>query len=244
MYKIDKKRALYILNKEYENTIFILAKGEGSKMTFSQTLATINNRNVDARPSDVMLVKDIQRGVNYVLNLLDADVMEFNKNNLFSINMLAARNSNFDNLGGFRKGTIKIGGAKHTGTNPFQIEFEFDNLKSWYEKEDQNNGLKYIELALKLFKYQFFGDGNKRTAQLMMNGLLVKNGYAPFVVDFLNEKIADELVEYYDNDNIIPLFKTMLEAQKQTMLSYCYPNEENVKIEEEFKRDLKIIENI
>ncbi len=244
MYKIDKKRALYILNKEYENTIFILAKGEGSKMTFSQTLATINNRNVDARPSDVMLVKDIQRGVNYVLNLLDADVMEFNKNNLFSINMLAARNSNFDNLGGFRKGNIKIGGAKHTGTNPFQIEFEFDNLKSWYEKEKQNNGLKYIELALKLFKYQFFGDGNKRTAQLMMNGLLVKNGYAPFVVDFLNEKIADELVEYYDNDNIIPLFKTMLEAQKQTMLSYCYPNEENVKIEEEFKRDLKIIENI
>ncbi len=244
MYKIDKKRALYILNKEYENTIFILAKGEGSKMTFSQTLATINNRNVDARPSDVMLVKDIQRGVNYVLNLLDADVMEFNKNNLFSINMLAARNSNFDNLGGFRKGNIKIGGAKHTGTNPFQIEFEFDNLKSWYEKEEQNNGLKYIELALKLFKYQFFGDGNKRTAQLMMNGLLVKNGYAPFVVDFLNEKIADELVEYYDNDNIIPLFKTMLEAQKQTMLSYCYPNEENVKIEEEFKRDLKIIENI
>lgn len=244
MYKIDKKRALYILNKEYENTIFILAKGEGSKMTFSQTLATINNRNVDARPSDVMLVKDIQRGVNYVLNLLDADVMEFNKNNLFSINMLAARNSNFDNLGGFRKGNIKIGGAKHTGTNPFQIEFEFDNLKSWYEKEKQNNGLKYIELALKLFKYQFFGDGNKRTAQLMMNGLLVKNGYAPFVVDFLNEKIADELVEYYDNDNIIPLFKTMLEAQKQTMLSYCYPNEENVKIEEEFKRNLKIIENI
>lgn len=244
MYKIDKKRALYILNKEYENTIFILAKGEGSKMTFSQTLATINNRNVDARPSDVMLVKDIQRGVNYVLNLLDADVMEFNKNNLFSINMLAARNSNFDNLGGFRKGNIKIGGAKHTGTNPFQIEFEFDNLKSWYEKEEKNNGLKYIELALKLFKYQFFGDGNKRTAQLMMNGLLVKNGYAPFVVDFLNEKIADELVEYYDNDNIIPLFKTMLEAQKQTMLSYCYPNEENVKIEEEFKRDLKIIENI
>lgn len=214
MYKIDKKRALYILNKEYENTIFILAKGEGSKMTFSQTLATINNRNVDARPSDVMLVKDIQRGVNYVLNLLDADVMEFNKNNLFSINMLAARNSNFDNLGGFRKGNIKIGGAKHTGTNPFQIKFEFDNLKSWYEKEKQNNGLKYIELALKLFKYQFFGDGNKRTAQLMMNGLLVKNGYAPFVVDFLNEKIADELVEYYDNDNIIPLFKTMLEAQK------------------------------
>lgn len=243
MYNIYKERALYILNKEYENTIFILSKGEGSQMTFSQTVATIGNLPSNARPSDIILVKDIQKGLNYILNLLESNIMEFNKNNLFSINMLSARNSNYDNLGGFRKGNIKIAGAKHTGSNPFQLEYEFDKLKEWYLFYNDNNGLVEIELALKLFKHQFFGDGNKRTAQLMMNGLLVNKGYAPVVINFLEDKNSNELVEYYDNNNILPLFKTILKTQKETMLSYCYPNDEEEKIEKEYQRDLELIEN-
>lgn len=241
MYKIDKKRAMFILNKEYDNTIFVLSKGEGSQMTFAETVATISNLKVKANARDIILVKSIQNGLDYLLDKLYYDNLYFDKDILCMINRYVAANENFDNIGGFRKGNIKIGGAKHRGTNPFQLEYEFDILKCWYKNEKENKGRKYIELALKLFKHQFFGDGNKRTAQLMMNGLLVKKGYAPFAINFYDENTSKELVDYYDNDNIIPLFKTMLKAQKETMLSYCIPGEEK-KIEEEYENDLEIIE--
>ena len=56
MYKIDKEKALFILNKEYDNTIFVLAKGEGSQMTFAETVATISNLKVKANVRDLSLI--------------------------------------------------------------------------------------------------------------------------------------------------------------------------------------------
>ena len=52
-------------------------------------------------------------------------------------------------------------------------------------------------------KSQFFFDGNKRTSRLMMNGVLLDNGYP-----ILNIKAKDKLefnkvmIEFYDNDDI------------------------------------------
>lgn len=97
-------------------------------------------------------------------------------------------------------------------------------------------------LCLRLTKSQYFGDGNKRTAQLMMNGLLVTNGYAPLILNFRDNITVDALIEYYDNNNILDILKIMLEKQKEMTLSYCMGDEE-VKIEEEYQKDLKFITN-
>ena len=104
------------------------------------------------------------------------------------------------------------------------------------------NGISEMILCLRLTKSQYFGDGNKRTAQLMMNGLLVTNGYAPLILNFRDNITVDALIEYYDNNNILDILKIMLEKQKETTLSYCMEDEE-VKIEEEYQKDLKFITN-
>lgn len=241
MYKIDKEKALFILNKEYDNTIFVLAKGEGSQMTFAETVATISNLKVKANVRDIMLVKSIQNGVDYLLDKLYYDDLYFDKDILCMINRYVAANENFDNIGGFRKGNIKISGSKHKGIKSSELDFNFYKSKEYYFNIDKN-GISEIILCLRLAKSQYFGDGNKRTAQLMMNGLLVTNGYAPLVLNFRDNTVVNALIEYYDNNNILDILKIMLEKQKETTLAYCMENEE-IKIEDEYQKDLKFIEN-
>lgn len=241
MYKIDKEKAMFILNKEYDNTIFVLSKGEGSQMTFAETVATISNLKVKANARDIMLVKSIQNGLDYLLDKLYYDNLYFDKDTLCMINRYVAANENFDNIGGFRKGNIKISGSKNKGIKSSELDFNFYKLKEYYFNTDKN-GISEMILCLRLAKSQYFGDGNKRTAQLMMNGLLVTNGYVPLVLNFRDNTVVDALIKYYDNDDILDILKIMLEKQKETTLAYCMENEE-IKIKEEYQKDLKFIEN-
>ena len=50
-------------------------------------------------------------------------------------------------------------------------------------------------------KNQYFGDGNKRTAQLIMCGLLILKGYAPFSINFKDIEYSEALVNFYDDEN-------------------------------------------
>ena len=241
MYKIGQKRAMFILNKEYDNTIFVLSKGEGSQMTFAETIATILNLKVTANARDIILVKSIQNGLDYLSDRLYYDNLYFDKDILCMINRYVAANENFDNIGGFRKGNIKIIGSKNKGVRSSKLDFNFYKTKEYYFNTNKN-GISEIILCLRLAKSQYFGDGNKRTAQLMMNGLLITNGYAPLILNFRDNTVVNALIDYYDNNNILDILKIMLEKQKEMTLSYCMEDEE-VKVEEEYQKDLEIIEN-
>ncbi|MDG6896483.1 hypothetical protein A6A19_00285 [Actinobacillus delphinicola] len=217
--KENTQKSIFILKKEYANIIFELAKGEGSTMTFSQTLATIHNQPVLAKPREITLVINLKKGLDYILDLLDEDRMKFSKYNLCAINNLVSSDDNQDNLGDFRKGTIRIAGSKHTGVNPLIAQDAFDMLeKSFNEGPKTNEAI--IKLALNLFKHQFFGDGNKRTAQLMMNGLLVKYNFVPFVLNFNEQKNIDALLTYYEMDEAKPLYDICLKSQNEIKNAY------------------------
>lgn len=50
---------------------------------------------------------------------------------------------------------------------------------------------------------QYFYDGNKRTARLMMNGFLLKNGYPMLNIKAKNKlEFNKMMIEYYDNNDI------------------------------------------
>ena len=71
-------------------------------------------------------------------------------------------------------------------------------------------------MFLNLCKNQYFGDGNKRTAQLIMCGLLILNGYAPFSINFKDIEYSKDLVNFYDDENKKDIIlKKLLDKQKK-----------------------------
>lgn len=201
MYKIGLNNALFILNYMFEELIYDISLTEGNQMTLLETAHTLSGKvPKNARIKDVILVTNLKKGFDYILNKIKENNFYFDKDTFCTVNRLVASNDNFDNLGGFRRYNIKITGAKHTGIEVSNLDISFFETINKYH-DDKREGIKIIDLFLNLCKNQYFGDGNKRTAQLIMCGLLILNGYAPFSINFKDIEYSKDLVNFYDDEN-------------------------------------------
>ena len=95
-----------------------------------------------------------------------------------------------------------------TGTNYTLLDNEFQILEALEDTVRLINGKSNIFekalLALVLLSYiQAFTDGNKRTARIVSNGILIANGYCPIsfrTVDSIDYKKA--ILMFYEQNNI------------------------------------------
>lgn len=201
MYKIGLNKALFILNYMFEELIYDISLTEGNQMTLLETANTLSGKiPKNARIKDVILVTNLKKGFDYILNKIKENNFYFDKDTFCTVNRLVASNDNFDNLGSFRRYNIKITGAKHTGIEVANLDISFFETINKYH-DDKREGIKIIDLFLNLCKNQYFRDGNKRTAQLIMCGLLILNGYAPFSINFKDIEYSKDLVNFYDDKN-------------------------------------------
>ena len=201
MYKIGLNNALFILNYMLEELIYDISLTEGNQMTLLETAHTLSGKAPkNARIKDVILVTNLKKGFDYILNKIKENNFYFDKDTFCTVNRLVASNDNFDNLGGFRRYNIKITGAKYTGIEVENLDISFFETINKYH-DDKREGIKIIDLFLNLCKNQYFGDENKRTAQLIMCGLLILKGYAPFSINFKDIEYSKDLVNFYDDEN-------------------------------------------
>lgn len=95
-----------------------------------------------------------------------------------------------------------------TGTNYVPLDNEFQIREALEDSVNLINGKENIFdkalLALVLLSYiQAFTDGNKRTARIVSNGILIANGYCPLsfrTVDSIEYKKA--MLMFYEQNNI------------------------------------------
>lgn len=95
-----------------------------------------------------------------------------------------------------------------TGTNYLPLDNEFQIREALEEMANLINGKSNVFekalLALVLLSYiQAFADGNKRTARIVSNGILIANGYCPIsfrTVDSIDYKKA--MLLFYEQNNI------------------------------------------
>lgn len=226
MYKIGQNRALMVANKMFEKLIYDISLSEGNSMTLLETASTLSGKvPKSAKVKDVILVTNLKNGFDYIFEKIKENNFYFDKDTFCTVNRLVASNDNFDNLGGFRHHNIKIVGAKHTGVDVPNLEISFFEVLNKY-CDDKRDGIKIVDLFLDLCKNQYFGDGNKRTAQLMMCGLLVSDGYAPFSINFKDVEYSKALVNFYDDENKRDIIlKKLLNEQKEVTKGFLNKDE-------------------
>lgn len=111
-----------------------------------------------------------------------------------SIHQLILKNIDEAHAGVYRKINVIISGANHVPTDAVHVEEEMEQLIRW--RQDEASVLHPLERAARLHadfvKIHPFVDGNGRTARLLMNLELMKNGFPPVVLP-----VAKRL-EYYE----------------------------------------------
>ena len=220
MIYIGKNRALGIAIKLREQIIYDLSKSEGSILTLSETMVVIEGYTVEGgRVRDVELVSALRDAYDEMFYLVRDNGFQVDKETICLVNRIVARNENHDNIGNFRKSGIAITGTTHKGTSVKDFGIKYIEIIDRFNENKLED--KAIDLFLDIAKTQFFGDGNRRTGQLMMNGILIGEGYCPVVLNFReNKERRDKLIHFYETDDREPLKKIILEKQREFEIDF------------------------
>ncbi len=205
----DKRFALFQAKRMLPEYVFDTSQLENNPITFPEVQTLIDGITIGGHKiSDVEQVLNIKNAWDLILDLVKTNRFTVSKESFHAINDIIARGESLE-WGRFRTGRVGIAGTKNY-TAPLHQELNdiFDNELTVIL--DCNN---VVEQAIRLFLWaalnQFYWDGNKRTARLMANGILVNAGYGVFniragdilefntlMVDFYETKQADSIVQF------------------------------------------------
>jgi len=155
---------------------------EGNTLTLRETQLIIEEGMTVGGKSitETLEAKNHPEAIKFVERLVDAK-SELTEEVILQLHKLIMSNITED-AGHYRTTGVKITGATFMPPPSSQVKPRIDELLKWLRKNPDE--LTPIELAA-VFHHRFiqihpFSEGNGRTARLLMNALLMKDGY-PFI---------------------------------------------------------------
>ncbi len=198
MKKIGFEPAIEIGIKMKNQFIFDMAQMEGNTATFEQVETIADGISVGGLTTrEVEQVSGITKGWNAMLELVKHKNFTLTKDTACYLNMLISANENYNGLGDFRIRGVRITGTDYIPPSANQLDGLWHTMIASIKRlpEDKQATSLYMQMA----RNQFFGDGNKRTALTMMDGLLISQGYAPLTVSRKeNQEYRQILLKYYE----------------------------------------------
>ncbi len=128
---------------------------------------------------------------------------------------------NMDIPTGLREKPVGITGTQyHPPDNKWQITEHINELLDYLKKIEDVPSKAFLLLAF-ISYLQPFADGNKRTARMVSNAILIANNYFPLSYRSVNEiEFKRALLVFYEQNNLYHLKRIFLEQQKFAIENY------------------------
>ncbi|MDS0526913.1 Fic family protein [Clostridium sp. SHJSY1] len=129
------------------------------------------------------------------------------------------------NAGEYRQSNVLISGSKHRPVEHYLVKEKMTELLEWYS--GNKDKIHPIELATEFhFRYVYihpFIDGNGRTARLLMNLILMRNGYP---ITIIRNEDRDEYMKALESasieNNLEDFLKIVSNALDRSLDTYLY----------------------
>lgn len=201
-YHLTKEQNIFLAKKVLVSNIYNSARLEGINTTYPDTKTILEGVNVPSlRLDEINCILNLRDAWNFTLSNIDTDItLDF----ICKVNSFVSRNESLE-WGVLRTGKVGINGVDYIPDIPNR-EDVITNINEILKEENITS--RSLNLMLYLMRSQIFWDGNKRTAILVANKLLISNGCGIISVkeDDINE-FNNLLTEYYNTgnkDKIIP----------------------------------------
>ena len=206
---------------------------EGNTLTLQETRLviregiTIKGKSL----SEHLEAKNHPQAITYIENMVNNPITEKNILELHGILF-----SGFcEGAGNYRNGQVYLEGSDHMPPPAFEVPQLIQDLLEWLEKNPEE--LRPIESAA-VFHHKFveihpFDDGNGRVGRLLMNLLLIKNGYPLTVIKTMDRRRYYESLIKADNGNYKPIVNFVARCVEQSLdmyLSAVEPSEPKTKL--------------
>ena len=208
---IDEEVAINIdlARRNLVDSIYKQAMLEGVATTYSDTETLVNGGKVkDMTAEDVQKVINLKHAWEFILS---PGVIQYPSNYAIvsQINAIVEEGLSF-NAGRLRNVPVTIGGSSYIPPLPFEDQVKED-IRNIVET-DETPLDKSIKALLYIKKKQLFLDGNKRTAVIFANHILIKNAAGLIVIP--SEKVSEYkklLIHYYETDEKEEIVKFLKE---------------------------------
>lgn len=205
----SREKAIFQAKKMLPEYIFDTSQLENNPISFPEVQTLIDGITIGGHKiSDVEQVLNIKKTWMMLLDTIRSNKFEVTKKMFDKVNNLIAREEAIE-WGKFRTGKVSIAGTNIYNAPDFK---ELDNIFDT-ELNIISDGFNPVEKAIRIFLWgtlnQFYWDGNKRTARIMANGILINSGIGIFniktidilefnrlMLEFYETRMADNIVKF------------------------------------------------
>jgi Fic family protein len=174
---------------------------ENSTLSLEETDKILLQINLDryVTEREIFEAKNLARVVSYIRE--KAKNQELNVEMLLLLHKLLLSNIQDDIAGRFRYGDEWVRVANHIAEDPLKISEKIDDMFVVYKTTLRENIIKRIALFHLTFEHIHpFIDGNGRIGRVLNNYLLIREGFVPINIKFIDRNLYYEAFKEF-NDN-------------------------------------------
>jgi Fic family protein len=190
---LNKEQLLKIITEsEISEHVFNSNAIENSTLTLEETDRILHEINCDRFISarEMFEAKNLGRIISYIDK--KAKEEELNINLLLFLHKILLSNINDDIAGRFRKDNEFVRVGSHIAPNPKEVIKRLEDMFVEYNSTPSENFIKRLAKLHLVFEYIHpFCDGNGRIGRVISNYLLIREGYVPINIKFIDRE------EYY-----------------------------------------------
>lgn len=197
-FSMSVEENIFLAKRNIIDNIYKSAKLEGIAVTFPQTEAICNGVSVgNLKVDDIVAINNLKHAWNFLFDTMNYPEVDFAY--ICKINKIIGANL-IHQSGYIRQFDVSIGGTTWKPKIPYKEEI-LEELNEIHKITNATQ--KAIVLMLYLMRRQIFSDGNKRTAILCANRVLISNGagLVNIPIEFISE-FKEKLIKYYETNEM------------------------------------------
>jgi Fic family protein len=192
---------------------------EGNTLTRKETEMAIEEKITSgAKP-----INDYLEAINHAkafefIRTSAKNNIKIDENYILQIHKIILSGIDDTNAGFYRSVRVRISGSQTILPNPLKVPDLMKDFSEWLVKKDNDMLMKAIEAHYRLVTIHPFIDGNGRTARLLLNSMLLENGYVPIIIRTIDRRrYLSALETYQTKENSEPYYKFMLSAMNRSL---------------------------
>ena len=176
---------------------------EGNTLSRHETALVIEKGiTVAGKPlKDHLEAVNYSIALNFIYDLVDKKRSQITLNDILDIHRIILKSIDDEHAGVFRKISVKIAGSTVILPDPINVPDLMHDFMDWLHLTIDNPVIIAAEAHRKIVGIHPFIDGNGRTARLLMNLLLMQEGYPPAIISPQGRNSYLEALEKSDKTN-------------------------------------------
>ena len=192
-FNLTREQNIFVAKRNIVDYIYSSANLEGISVTYSQAQAIYEGGEIEGLTTDeVVTINNLKHAWQFILETEDVPT---NFNTLREIHKIIGANL-IINCGNLRTTPVKMGGTDWVPQFPIESQIK-EELEELLKIENETE--RAITIMLWAMRRQMFLDGNKRTAMLFANKIMIDNGCGIIQIPVRKQGIFfEKLVKFYE----------------------------------------------